>query len=197
MSGWPDHEIAELAESQHGLVTRRQLLALGLGRGAIEHGVMKRRILVTHRGVYAVGHRALPPLGPCMAAVLACGRGAFLSHQAAASMWGLRPPPDGEIDVTVTGRNPGRRPGVRIHQTAEIESRDVRRYQNIPIASPSRTILEIAPELSQRELERALDEALVRRLVTVSTVRRMLDRYPRRRGPLGCGRSLKSTGRPR
>jgi very-short-patch-repair endonuclease len=182
VSGWPDRLIAGLAESQHGLLTRHQLLALGLGRGAIEHAVVKGRILIAHRGVYAIGHRALPPLAPCMGAVLACGEGAFLSHHAAAWVWGIRPSVEGDIDVTVPGRFAGRRRGVRVHRSVGIESRDVRRYQNIPIASPARTLLEVAPDLTERDLERAFDEALVRRLVTVSAVRGVLDRYPRRRG---------------
>jgi very-short-patch-repair endonuclease len=123
------------------------------------------------------------PLSLEMAAVLACGGGAMLSHATAAHAWGFRPPPeDGFVDVMVTGSNRRARDSIRVHRIAELDPRDRRRYQNIPITSPARALLDVAPTLSGRELELAFDEAIVRKLVTVRSVRAVLARYPCRRG---------------
>src|SRR6478736_3132343 len=98
-----DREISRLPERQWGVVALGQLRALGLGRGAVAHRVAAGRLLRVHRGVYAVGHRALGPEGRWLAAVLACGSGALLSHASAARLWDIRPTDAASIDVTVSG----------------------------------------------------------------------------------------------
>src|SRR5213083_1966840 len=85
--------IAELARRQHGVVARWQLAELGLSSDAISHRIASGRLHRLHPGVYAVGHRAFPPEGGWMAAVLAAGEGAVLSHASAGALWGLRPAP--------------------------------------------------------------------------------------------------------
>jgi hypothetical protein len=80
----PDALVAELAARQHGVVARRQLVALELGHRAIDYRLAAGRLHPVHRGVFAVGHRRLTQHGLWMAAVLACGVGAVLSHRAAA-----------------------------------------------------------------------------------------------------------------
>src|SRR4030088_860250 len=85
-----DAEVAALAERQHGVVARAQLDALGVGRGAVEHRLEEGRLHGLHRGVYAVGHRVIPREGHWMAAVLAMGSEAVLSHRSAAALWGMR-----------------------------------------------------------------------------------------------------------
>jgi hypothetical protein len=90
VKGWPDRAIAAIATAQLGVITREQLVDLGLGRGAIEHGLERGRLTSVHRGVYAVGHLALAPLARPLAAVLACGEAAFLSHYSAA-VWSRAP----------------------------------------------------------------------------------------------------------
>lgn len=182
MSAWPDRAIAELAEVQQAQVTRTQLLRLGVGRGAIHHSIKRGRIYPTFHGVYAVGHMALPPLAREMGAVLACGERAFLSHSSAAALWGIRPPSDGDVEVTVVGRCAGRSKGIHMHRVTNVHPTDVRRHQNIPVASPARCLLEIAPSLADRALERAFDEVVVRRLATLREVRDLLARHPRRPG---------------
>jgi very-short-patch-repair endonuclease len=86
------------------------------------------------------------------------------------------------VDVTVTASNRRARDGIRVHRVTELDPRDRRRYQNIPITSAARALLDVAPTLSSRELELAFDEAIVRKLVTVRSVRAVLVRYPCRRG---------------
>ncbi|MDQ2760713.1 MAG: DUF559 domain-containing protein [Actinomycetota bacterium] len=178
-----DLAVARIADEQKGLVTQEQLLGCGLSRHAIGRRRARGWLRVVHRGVYAVGHTALPELALQMAAVLACGDRALLSHHSAASVWNLRAPmPEAEVDVTVVGRNCGCKKGIRIHRVQSFAPADMRRHQGIPISSPARALLEVAPSLSDRELERALDGALVRRLVTRDGIRAVLARNPRRRG---------------
>jgi predicted transcriptional regulator of viral defense system len=82
----PDRRIAALAAQQYGVVSIAQLRRLGIGRGAATRRIAAGRIHRIHRGVYAVGHRVIPPEGKWMAAVLAVGRAAVLSHRSAAAL---------------------------------------------------------------------------------------------------------------
>src|SRR5690349_21614462 len=84
-------ELAALAEKQDGVVTFRQRRGLGFSKGAIARASEAERLLRVHRGVYAVGHRRMASRGRQLAAVLACGDGALLSHGSAAWAWGLSP----------------------------------------------------------------------------------------------------------
>jgi very-short-patch-repair endonuclease len=118
-----------------------------------------------------------------MAAVLACGPRALLSHASAAHLWGVRPPgPDQIVDVTVVGRQVRQRPGIRVHRVAELSRQDIRRRNGIPVTSPARTLVDVSSTLDERELEIAVHEALVSNLLTLGQLRAALDRYPRRRG---------------
>ncbi|MDP9292908.1 MAG: endonuclease domain-containing protein [Actinomycetota bacterium] len=117
-----------------------------------------------HRGVYLVGP-LLAIHSYAMAAVLAAGEDALLSHYPAAVLWGLRPPCDAAIDVTVPGRKARDRPGIRLHRS-HLHPTDRARHQSVPVTSPARTLLDLATQLTQRNLDRATDEARVHRLVT-------------------------------
>jgi very-short-patch-repair endonuclease len=177
-----DRAIAGIAARQHGVVTRAQLLAAGLGRGGIAHRLAERRLHRLHRGVFLVGHVVAPPLAREMAAVLACRAGAVVSHFAAASMWSLPFAPADVIDVTVAGRNPGTRPGLRIHVVARLGPRDMRVHERVPVTAPARTLLDLAALVPLRDLERALNEARIRRLVRSRQLLDVLERSPGRRG---------------
>jgi predicted transcriptional regulator of viral defense system len=150
IEGWPDRRISEIASVQKSLITRRQLLAVGAGRDMIDRALARGRLHSMHRSVYSlVPFPALPPLAPQLAAVLACGDAALLSHNSAAAAWGLRPSVNGDVHVTVIGKETGRRrPGIRVHRATALDPRDVRRYQGIPISSPARALLDITPELT-------------------------------------------------
>jgi very-short-patch-repair endonuclease len=177
-----DPAVAALASAQHGVVTRDQLTAAGLGRNAIAYRIAQRRLHRLHRGVYLLGHAAPPPLAREMAAVLACGEGAVLSHLAAAALWDLRPCLPGEIDVTVTGRDSRRRLGVRVHCVSRLDDRDIRRHERIPLTAPARTLLDVAEFLPRRQLERSVEEAQVRRLVSRDQLYGVIARNPGRHG---------------
>ncbi len=175
-----DAVIAQLAGQQHGLVARRQLLAVGVGRRAIGNRVARGRLHVVHRGVYAVGHRVLGSRGHWIAAVLAASPGAVLSHRSAGSLWGMlrATPPVNEITV---GSKRASRDGLKIHRSSlpadEITVRD-----GIPVTSVTRTVLDLAAVLPHDRLERAIEEAETRRLVDALSIDDLLTRHPRRHG---------------
>jgi very-short-patch-repair endonuclease len=193
----PIHRVVgQIAGSQQGIVTREQLLAAGLGADRIDHWLRCGRLVLRHRGVYALGHTAPCPFSAEAAAVLACGDGAVLSHTSAAFVWGLRPAAaDGVVDVTVVGRRPRARAAIRVRRVSQLDGRDVCRREGIQITSPARTLLDIAQGLDQHELERALHEAVAVTLMTAGQMREVLARYPKRPGS-GLLRELIEPGRP-
>ena len=197
VAGWPEREIGAIAARQRALITRPQLTALGVTRAAIDHAIVRGRLHRRRHAVYSlVPFAALPPLANELSAVLACGDTALLSHHSAAATWGFRPSFNGLVHVTAIGRDAGRdRPGIRAHRVTALDPRDIRRYQNIPITSPARALLEIAPDLTDRQLERALDEALIKRLITHAAINAVVNAYPRYRGVARL-RALADPGRP-
>jgi predicted transcriptional regulator of viral defense system len=153
--------VSDLARRQHGVVSRAQLRALGLGEDAIEWRLAKRRLHRVHRGVYAVGHLGLTRNGRFMAAVLACGEGSALSHFSAAVVWGMLEDRGQRIHVTAEKRR--RVKGIVVHE-APPEGERVRRL-GIVVTTPARTIVDLADVVTRRRtLERAIDEAEYLRL---------------------------------
>jgi hypothetical protein len=184
-----DAVTAALAGRQHGVVARRQLLQLGFGRRAIDRRIAQGRLHPLHLGVYAVGHRVLSQRGRWMAAVLACGPDAVLSHQSAAALWCIRHTAKARVDVTAP-RALRPRPGIHPH-CAALPTDEVTAHDSIPTTTPDRTLLDLAAVVPRQTLERALDEAEVLRLPGPAA---LLDRYPRRRGAANL-RSLLLTAR--
>lgn len=171
-----DRAVAGLAGGQHGVVARRQLRALGIGARAIEWRLEHARLHPVHRGVYAVGHRALTREGRWMAAVLAAGEGAVLSHRSAGALWGI---------VSWTGRHevtaPRRRalPGLRV---SEVPPDERGLAAGIPVTSVPRTLLDLAGVLAPERLARAADRADTRRLFDPLSLADLVARHPGRRG---------------
>jgi very-short-patch-repair endonuclease len=149
--------VLALAAQQHGVITRAQLLELGMTPGAIRYRVRRRRLHPVHRGVYAVGRPQLTRHGTLIAALLSCGPGAALSHDAAGEVHGIRKQRAGPIDVTVPGGQ-RRRPGLRIHRRP-LPDGDVTRCHGIPVTSPVRTLVDLAQRLSRAEMEAVVNEA--------------------------------------
>jgi very-short-patch-repair endonuclease len=150
-----DGAIADIARRQHGVVGRAQLVTLGLGADAIDWRVRRRRLHTVHRGVYAVGHLGLTRNGRFMAAVLACGDGAALSHFSAAVLWEMLR--DRAWPVHVTAMQRRRVPGVRVHWSPLDDERV--RLDGIVVTTPARTLVDLADVAPRRLLERAIDEA--------------------------------------
>jgi predicted transcriptional regulator of viral defense system len=108
--------VGALAGRQHGVVSRAQLLRIGLTDSAISRRVRAGALHRVHTGVYAVGHMALSPRGRSMAAVLAGGAGAALSHHSAAALWNLRRVDPRPVHITVPRTGARSRRDLRIHR---------------------------------------------------------------------------------
>jgi very-short-patch-repair endonuclease len=177
-----ERAILEVTGRQHGVATRAQLLAAGLGPSAVDHRVAAGRLVAVYRGVYRVG----PPVatwGREMAAVLACGPASALSHGSAACLLpilGDRRPPE-VVEVTVWGGS-RKRDGVRVHRVRDLPTDEITRVEGIPVTTPGRTIIDLAGVLDARELERAVIQAMALRETTRAKLLALTGRYPRRRG---------------
>jgi very-short-patch-repair endonuclease len=126
--------------------------------------------------VYAVGHRPPSPLANAIAAVLACGDGAALSHRSAAALWRIVPRWPARPDVTVLRDR--RRPGIHVHRSRHA---DLTSHHGIRVTTPARTLLDLADVLDDRGLTRAVNEAQVLRLTTPEEITTLLTRSPGRR----------------
>jgi hypothetical protein len=182
-----------LAERQYGLVTRRQLLDLGFTREAVDHRIERGRLRPVARGVYAVGVPSRTSRQRWMAAVLACGEGAVLSHRSAAALWEIGAERHGLVEISVPRCSRHRRPGMRVRGRPSLPSEDVTQHDGIPATTPARTIVDLATCLSALALERAVNEADKRDLIDpealrtalpgfsgqpgVAALRRLLDRH--------------------
>jgi very-short-patch-repair endonuclease len=192
-----DEAIAAIAAEEHGLITLEELRGLGLGDSAIEHRLARGRLYPVHRGVYAVGYRRLSLQARWLAAVRAAGEGAVLSHEAAADLWGLRASKGRWIDVTVPAKR--RAPeGVRIHRTTLAPS-EVTKRGPIRVTTPTRTLLDLASQVEERALERALREAIYLRLTTTASLTSCLSTHHGGRGTRALRKLLPdaNTGRTR
>jgi very-short-patch-repair endonuclease len=175
-----DARIAEVAGAQHGVVARRQLAAIGFGPSAIEMRLARGRLHRLHRGVYAVGHAVVTDRGRWMAAVLAAGRGAMLSHLSAAALLGLRSSAGLTADVTVP-RELRSRPGLRFHRCL-LPAEEVTVEDGIPVTTPARTLFDLAGVVPLAQLRRAVKEAEVKRLWGRLALPDLLERHPGRPG---------------
>jgi hypothetical protein len=175
-------EAWELARGQHGVVTRRQLLALGFGPRSIEHRLSNGRLHLVMRGVYAVGWSDLSQKQRWMAAVLACGDGAALSHHSAGALWGIAPERTRHIDISVRRRCRIRRPGLRVRSRPALARADLSSRDGIPVTSVVRTIIDLATELGLSRLERTVNEADKLELIDPEELRSRLDLH---RGEVG------------
>jgi predicted transcriptional regulator of viral defense system len=154
-----------MARRQHGVLTRRDLLALGITSAGIKHRLATGRLHRVHRGIYAVGRPELTREGRWMAAVLACGADAVLSHGSAAALWGIGP----EwrlVEISVRHRTWSRLRSVKGRARPSLPDGDVTVHRGIPVTTVSRTILDhAATPISDASLERLVNEADVARAV--------------------------------
>jgi very-short-patch-repair endonuclease len=173
----------EASAQQHGVVDRRQLLAAGLSRGAIQRLVARGSLRPLFRGVYQVPGPA-GRLAREMAAVLLCGPGAVISHFSAAVLHGLLPTrsTDQPINVMVAGRQPAARPGVRPRRVRAIPPGDVVIVDFVPTTTVARTIFDLASRLPTGELERMIARAEREDRSVRDALRALLSAHPRRAG---------------
>ncbi len=186
----------ELAVRQRLVVSRSQLLALGIDRGQIQRALDQGRLHTVFRGVYTlVPVAALAPLSLEQAAILACGDHAVLSHGSAATLHGLSHSLDDQIQVTVVGGSERGRhcTALTVHRINHLHRQDHHRLHGLPVTALPRTLIDIAPDLHDRALEHAVDETL--RRTSATKLRAALDRHPGRAGTPRL-RALLATDRP-
>jgi very-short-patch-repair endonuclease len=173
--------MAELAGRQHGVVARRQLLALGFSVGAIAHRLRSGRLRRLSPGVYAVGHDAISRRGRWLAAVLASGSEAVLSHRSGAALWGIRSAGSHAIEVAVPRTSCQRAAAIRRHYL-RLRPDEWTVLDAIPVTTASRTIFDLAASAGPDVAEAALRQAEYLRLAHPVSLPVLLDRYPRHRG---------------
>lgn len=191
-----DRVLGELASAQHGVVGRGQLLQLGFGEGAIKAMVRRGRLHPLHREAFAVGHRCINRHGRWLAAVLACGEDAVLSHESAACLWGL----SGDrllVDVNAGSGRQGRlrREGIRLHR-CQIPAGQRTVESRIPITTVARTLFDLAEVVDFARLKRAWEEADRLKLLRLAEVERVCSRGRGRRALRPIRRLLASARAP-
>ena len=176
-------EVALLAAAQHGTVARQQLLALGLTRDMSQDRITAGRFHRIHRGIYAVDHRKLTLKGHWMAAVLACGPDALLSHRFALAVWEVQAAESGLIEVTVPhgcGRPGPKR--VRVHVARALMGVDVAVVDGIPVTSLARTVLDFSSLATVQRTRRVLEKIERMGRLIGRELEDVLERNPRHRG---------------
>jgi very-short-patch-repair endonuclease len=160
----PDELVSRIAARQHGVISLDQLEHAGVKRRGVSLRVQAGRLHRLHRGVYAVGHPGLSREGRWLAAVLACGPAAVLSHITAAALWNLLPVP-GVIHVTVPGQSGrARRAGIRVHRSTTLDESLVTRRTGIPVTTPPRTLVDLRGSVTPALFASALRQAELRGL---------------------------------
>lgn len=179
-------QLSELATRQHGVVSIRQLTKrLGYSRSAVSRAVEAGRLHRLYRGVFAVGHLDINPLGECLAAVLACGPEALLSHRSAAWLWGVSTRGPHPIEVIAANSRKARE-SIRTHRSRGITGADRALRERIPVTSLARTLLDCAAAVPFGLLQRYLERSEELRLFDLREVEELLGRtggHPGR-GPL-------------
>jgi len=164
-----------LARAQHGVLARRQLLGLGYTSDAIKHRLGTGRLHSVARGVYAVGRAELSQEGGWMAALLACGEGAYLSHRSAAALYGIGEERAGVVELSVRRSGKIERPGIEVRSRPSLPSHDIGTLNRIPITSPVRTMLDLATIQGPKTLLRSINEADKCGVIDAEGLRRALE----------------------
>lgn len=177
-----DLAMVRLAGRQHGVITAVQLLDLGLSREGIARRVRAGRLFRLHRGVYAVGRPDLRRQGVWLAAVLACGPGAVLSHRSAGALHGLLEGDGAGTDVALAGDGGRqRRAGIRVHRVA-LERWETTAVEHIPVTTVARTLVDLAAGAHPQRIARLVTRAEQLRVYDDRAVRRVLAAHPRAPG---------------
>ena len=175
--------LGELARRQWGVLTLAQLTEFGLRDRGISDWVRDGRLHRLYRGIYAYGHDRLRVEGRWLAAVMACGPGAVLSHRSAGALYELRQSNSALIDVTVPSRNGRiRRAGIRVHRSGRLAPEEVTERSGIPVTTVARTLLDLADVVDHQALRRAITEAEYRGVFDHGTLIAVVQNNPGRRG---------------
>jgi very-short-patch-repair endonuclease len=179
----PDRVVGDLAERQYGVAARRQLERGGVTPKMIERRVASGQLVRLHRGVYALGHRHLRREAFWLAAVLAAGEGAALSHRDAAALHGLLAPGGHRRVEVTTPRRTTSSDGIRVHRSSSLDASEVTTCHGIPVTSVARTLVDLAGTVSAERLKKALEEAERANALDLEALERSLAKTARRHGP--------------
>lgn len=180
---------------QAGNVSRRQLLAAGLGNGAIQYRLRAGTLVKRYDGVYCQAPPRHDAQALIAAAVLAGGPTAVASHASAAWLWGFVrnyvPPP--EISLPTADRRPRH---IVTHRCPSLQPRDITRQRGVPTTAPARTALDLAPRLSRKELKRLVNDQRDGGYLTLAALRDVVTRNPRHPGTKLLKRFVENPTRP-
>jgi hypothetical protein len=176
------HSLARLAARQHGVVSRKQLRAVGMSDEAISHAVRAGRLHRLFRGVYAVGFPASGERPRMVAAALACGDGTVVSHLSAAALLGLVDRAPVVIDVIAPAERGRKIDGIRAHAVPAPRREETGTIEGIPCTSPARTLADVARTAGDRTLRSAFERAAARRMLELAAVEKS-SRPHQRGGP--------------
>lgn len=168
-------DLAGLAARQYGVVSGGQLRRLGYSPSATSREAKAGRLHRIHRGVYAVGHRRLTRHGECLAAVMACGHDALLSHLSASWLWGLDRACPRPVEVAIPRRGK-RRAAIKVHHTPALAPPDRAHREVIPVTALPRTLLDLASIRSSAQIVRAIEQAEKLRIFDLRPVDALLAR---------------------
>jgi Protein of unknown function (DUF559)/Transcriptional regulator, AbiEi antitoxin len=177
-----DAAIAALADRQHGVVALRQLRELGLSARAVQHRAARGRLHRVHRAVYAVGRSQITGRGHWMAAVLACGPRAALSHRSGAGLRGLWQDNRRWADVSLPSSSARPRKGIEVHRSLTLSAEDITIIDGIPCTTVARTLVDLGDVVPRRAVEKAVEQAEVLQLFDLRAVHRAIERAGPRRG---------------
>ncbi len=160
----------------------QQLRGLGLSARAVSHRAARGRLHRIHRAVYAVGHPKLTGYGHWMAAVLACGPRAVLSHRSAAGLWGLRPDNRSKSDISLPSPSARAKQAIEVHRSVTLADVDITNVDGIPCTTVARTLVDLGDVVNRRAVERAVEQSDVLDLFDLREVERAIERAGPRRG---------------
>jgi very-short-patch-repair endonuclease len=178
----PGQKLSRLTDAQHDVFAVWQLPALGISTDAARLRCRRGHAYRIHHGVYGVGSRRLTRPGRWMAAVLAHGPSAVLSHHAALALWGLRPYGRSAVDVTVPARGRRNSDRIAVHNVRATDPRDCTRRAGIPVTTVARTLLDVAEIARPQELRHAVEAAGRCELLDMREIDALIARSPGRRG---------------
>jgi predicted transcriptional regulator of viral defense system len=176
-----DGRVARIAGRQHGVVTLRQLRAIGMRDTSVKRRVASGRLVRLYRGVYAVGHVQRTREARWIAAVMASGPGSVLSHLDAAALWGMYETRARTIHVTTTAPSTRRLPGVKLHRARNLHPDDVTVKDGIPVTTVAKTLIDLTDRLTTDRVLRAIREAEYLGLLDLPTLDAAVQRARGRR----------------
>jgi very-short-patch-repair endonuclease len=174
--------MAAVAAAQRGRIAAWQLREVGISRQMIRTRVRRGALHPLHRAVYAVGHPGPIDLGDETAALLAYGAGTGLCHRSACWVWEFIREDPGEVELILPpGRTGKSRAGISVHRSRTFTSADITFCKRLPVVKPALALLQLAESGDEREVERAVDEALAVRAVSRTKLREALAKHGRGR----------------